>query len=378
LLMVLAFIAVAARAHGETRDGVPAGVADVQARPPAPSVEIAVVGTAADLRWVRTLFGASGLAGATPTWVRVPRFEPLDVLREHRPPERRSVRCWVDLSSPGRARLFFAAGSGERFLVRVIALSPRVDEMDQQALAEVLERSVTALLDDEQAGMDRAQAQALLESRWQPERPAPVARVTVKRSRSTAARTSHVDVAAFYAGQALSLARPGGNAVALVHGPGLSLGGSIGSTQRRWGLWAGAQLQFPHRELADDVGLDFRTIATRAGLELRQTIGGGAVSHLLVRIGTGFDLVHLTPLPGATDQSLALTGARWSTSLVLTAAVGVGLQVGERLRLAVTVFADVLPTTVHYDLAVEGQATPVFSPARVRPGVALQLAADVL
>ena len=108
---------------------------------------------------------------------RISRFDPLDVVREHRAPERRLVRCWVDMSSPRRVRLFFAAGSGERFLVRDLAVSPRFDEMDQQALAEVLERSVTALLDDEQAGLDRAQAQALLESRRKRESPAPVAPV---------------------------------------------------------------------------------------------------------------------------------------------------------------------------------------------------------
>jgi len=382
----MALLAIAARAHGEpTDDGAPAEATDVGASPRAPAaVEIAVVGSASDLQRVQTLFGAGGLAGVTPTWVRIARFDPLEVLREHRPPERRAVRCWIDLSRPGRTRLFFAAGSGERFLVRDLATSPRSNEMDQQALAEVLEQSVTALLDDEEAGLDRAQAKALLERRWRPETSAPAARVAVKTSPATPPRSFHLNAAAFYAGQALALERPSGNALALVHGPGLSLAVSTEQVQQRWAIWAATQLQFPHRELGNDVGLDFQTIATRAGLELQQSIGDRAgdsglrISQLILRVGAGLDLVHLTPLPGAGDPAVMLTRARWSKSLVFTAAVGAGLSVGPRARLAVTVFADVLPTAVHYDLAAEGQVTRVFSPARVRPGLALELAAAVL
>jgi hypothetical protein len=326
-----------------------------------------------------------GLAGVTPAWVRVSRFDPLDVVREHRPRQHRLVRCWVDMSSPSRSLLFFATGSGERFLIRDVAVSPGFDEMDQQALMEVLERSVTALLDDEQAGLDRAQAQALLESRRRRETPAPVPDVTVRTSTATPPHTFHVNVATFYAGQTLSLARPGGNTVALVHGPGLSLSGSRDGTRRRWAIWAAAQLQFPHREVANDVGVDFQTTATRAGLGLEQTIGDGAaegrfrISYLMVRVGAGLDLVRLAPRAGAVvDPSAVLTDARWSNSLVLTTAVGAGLQVGARVHLTVSLFADVLPTMVHYDVRTEGQVTPVFSAARVRPGVALELAAAVL
>ena len=101
------------------------------------------------------------------------------------------MRCWVDMSSPGRTRLFFAAGSGERFLVRDVAVSPHFDDMDQQALAEVIDRSVTALLDDEQAGLDRAQTQALLESRRSRETtPAPAAERPRDALASHAARAS--------------------------------------------------------------------------------------------------------------------------------------------------------------------------------------------
>ena len=377
---VLLFVGARSRA-APRHDRAPAAEAAAGPTLSAPAaVDIAVVGTAGDLHRVRTLFGADGLAGATPSWLRVSRFDPLDVVQEHRPPERRAVRCWVDMSSPGRIRLFFAAGSGERFLVRDLTVSARFDEMDRQTLAEVLERSVTALLDDEQAGLDRAQAQALLESRLRRETPAPAAGVVVSPSPATPPR---VNVAVFYAGQALPLARPGGETVALVHGPGLSLAGAIDRPRRRWAMWAAAQLQFPNRELANDVGLQFQTTATRVGLELQQTIGDDAVrrrfriSYLMLRVGTGLDLVHLTPRPGAVDPSVVLTRPRWSKSLVFTAAAGAGLRVGRQMRLAVTVFVDVLPTTVHYDLATEGQPTPVFSAARVRPGVALELATAV-
>lgn len=379
LLTVAVFLGAVAQASGAPRsDDFPrdATAADASNPPPA-AVEIVVVGTARDLLSVRALFGARGVAGATPTWVLVSRFDPLDIVREPRPPERRGVRCWVDMSNPRLTRLFFAAGSGDRFLVRDIAVLPQLDE-EQHALGEVLERAVTALLDDERAGLDRAQVQALLESRRHETRGRAKA-VSPAPTPGLPPSTFGMSVAGFYAGQALRLESPRGNSVALVHGPGLSVAIGVKDRRRRWAIWGAAQLQFPNSELANDVGFEFQTTATRGGLELQQTIGDDVgervrISKLILRVGSGLDLVRLTPRPGAGGSPTRLDHPRWSTSLVFTAATGAGLWVGRSVSLALTAFADVLPTTVHYDLEVQGQDTRVFSAARVRPGVALELA----
>jgi len=93
-----------------------------------------------------------------------------------------------------------------------------------------------------------------------------------------------------------------------------------------------------------------------------------------VRLGAGDDFTHLLPLSGAKDPSASLTSARWSQSLVFTAAAGASVALARRVRAGVHVSIDVLPTTVHYDVANGGSTEAIVSPRRVRPGLAVELA----
>ena len=129
----------------------------------AAKVEITVVGKPGEFRWVRTLVGVNRPGLATASWSHTERFDARELFAT---PARDGVlACWLDLSDPKRGRFYFVAPSGQRFLLRDVALSGRETEVDRASLAEVLELSVAALLENERMGLTRAETENLLADR---------------------------------------------------------------------------------------------------------------------------------------------------------------------------------------------------------------------
>lgn len=355
-------------------------------------VEIAVIGTAADLQRIRALVEPRPLGGSAPAWVRVGRFDPLEILQADRQrPSAAPLRCWVDISDPRRARLYFAARSGQQFLVRDVELSGTFDEVDRESLSQVLELSVTALLENERAGLTRAQTEALLLSSRRPGAPPALTAVPPPPSHPTTPRPELTSPPTRDQGRTSTTlqqqssgpptrwrssigiwygARIPGGGLPIGHGPGVVL--THGKVRDRLALagWITGQYQVPGRQEAPAVSIGLETVAFRGGPELRWT---AAAYQLTGRLGIGADLVRVEPQSGSVDRSATLTRPRWTQNLVFTMAAGVQRAVGAHILVGVLAFLDLLPTAVHYDLQVSGTAAEVFSPARIRPGLALQL-----
>ena len=332
-------------------------------------LDITVAGRPVAFQWARALVGPRGPGGLQSRWTRADRIEPLDILRGADAGRPGTLRCWLDLTDSRRARIYFAAPSSERFLTRDVELSGRFDELDREALAEVLELSLTALLEDQRAGLTRDEIEVLLAKRSRPapapERASvPVAPVTPPKSATAPGGwPGSGTLGVFYAAQAR------GRNLPLAQGPGL-LASWGRSTSFREALWLSGQYQLPATAQQNQIGLQTETVALRAGLGVTWTAGKRVIS---ARLGAGADLDHLTPRPGASDSSATLTSARWSSSLVGTAALGAGAQLGRHVSVGAHAFVDAWPTGVHYDLQVDDVVTPIFSPWRVRPGLALDL-----
>jgi hypothetical protein len=361
--------------------GATASRATAQSAAPAPepspparrATEISVVGSPANLDWVRALVHPEASGTAAIHWSRLDRFDPHDVLRSTTGAGG-VIRCWIDLTDARRARIYFAASSGERFLIRDLELSGGFDELDRATLAEVLDLSLAALAEDERAGLSRAETETLLArrnaaldaARHPTPAPPPSAASTPPPSSAPPPTDRGPRVGAFYAGQAFSTGLP------IVQGPGLllgwPLGGSSGNRPRgRLTGWLSVQYQIPADDQASLVGLRLQAVAPRAGVAMRWPRG------LEARLGVGADLTHLTPLGGTAGTAVSLTSPRWSADLLVTAAVGAAVAVARRVEIEALVFADYLPTAVRYDLAVGGQSSTVVSSFRLRPGIALEL-----
>jgi hypothetical protein len=379
-------------------------------------VELTVVGSAADLVRVRSVIEPWPIGGSVPHWVRTARFNPIEILQAIHD-SRAVVRCWIDVSDQQRgqprgqprgqqraqrqARLYFAAPSGQQFLVRDVELSKDFDELDRESLSSVLELSIKALLDNQSVGMTREQARAVLATREpslesppapaegtagpggqtvspppsssdapSPE-PAPSlvegARLTEPPGPPGAARVPlglRFGVSGFYAAQSL------GSGLPLTHGPGLLLEASGARDRPTLGVWLSGQYLWRERYAGTSVGVEVETVAARAGLAYALPLGS---VHLGARLGAGIDATRLSPRPGTTDPTATLTPERWTETLVLMATLGVWKQLGSHVRGGLEIFADALPSLVHYDQRVSGVTSEVAAPSRIRPGLLLHL-----
>ena len=350
------------------------------ATPETTAIEIAVVGSSADLARVRTLVRPRTTGTAGIRWRRLESFDPREILRAavERDARIQTIRCWIDLTDRRHAHVYFAGRSGARFLIRDVALSGRFDELDLTSLAEVIDSALTAVLEDGLAGITRAEAENLISPKPEvPARRPEPAPVLVAPPPAAPAPSSGTGGGAragvFYAAQTFATELP------LVSGPGLVVALPIAETNAvgQIALWLSGQYQIPAEATGDLASVRLQTIVTRAGLLGLWHLGGARRSRwgVEVRLGGGADTIHLTPRPGSRDGSAALTPARWATSAAFTGAAGLVAGFGERDRfqLGVRLFADLLPIAAHYDVAVDGQSMTVVVPSRLRPGLAAEL-----
>jgi len=340
------------------------GDAELVADAAADAVDITVVGTPRDVEHVRGLAVSRALGGRV-RWLRVDTFDPASVLDGGVTADDSPVRVWVDMTEARRARLTFATRS-ERFLIRDVELSGRFDEVDRAALAEVLELSVDALMDNERAGLSRDEAQAVLARRAQPA--APPLPPAVLPPPPPLVIPSRWSAGVFYAAQAPT----GGPDIAQGAGLLLALARDPRGQQRGQGVLLWMAGQWNTLDAASDragalISVQLDTIAARAGVEIGSDAGVG------LRAGVGADFVHIAPQALFPDTSIALAPARWSTQLIASLAGRVNLTVLGPVRLAGLFVVDFTPTAVTYDVATNGGLLSVFSPGRLRPGIAIEL-----
>jgi len=365
LAVVLSAAAGERAARAQTAAAAPAPALASQAPAPAASdsVEVTVVGKPADLERVRALASARTTGGAPLRWGRVDSFDALtDVLRSASPEQTAALRCWVDMTDAHRVVLYFAARGGQRFLVRGVELSGRFDELDRQSLAQVLELSISALLESGNAGISRSEARVLLSrAATPPDPPSPAPVVAASPPEASPPSSSRLAGAVFYGAESL------GGALPFVHGPGVAVSfRRVPGAGLPYGAWAIGQYRAPATARDADVGMQLQTLAARAGAEIERW-------RLRARLGAGFDWVRVAPLLGSTGAPLTLAAAHWSTSVVVTGALALLIPLRHGLEVAVALSADVLPTAVHYDVEGASGPTPAFAPWRVRPGLSLEL-----
>lgn len=350
-------------------------VAVAQPAPPsaaaAPSIEIFVVAGPEVYDRLRALLDRRLSALGATSWSRAEEVAPGDVLATS---PSHALRCWIDLSDRRRARLTFAARSGERFLVRDFELSGDLDEIDRAALAEVIELSIGALLEDERAGLSRGETQALLARRAAraptgpaaagPAPPLPTGgQSPLLDAPAPVLREPRLDFGVFYAAQAVAAGLP------IDNGPGLSLaisqqGSSLFGRAIVSAGWLTVQYLLPETVSGAAARVGLEGVAARLGVEIGSR-------RWRLRVGAGWDFVHVSP--EAESAALALVASHWSTTLSLQGAARAAVARLGGARLWVNVLADLLPTAVDYGVAAGGSFQTVFSPWRVRPGIALEV-----
>jgi hypothetical protein len=361
--LALSLAAGLARAQGGLD---PASPVPVAAPATAEVVEIVVVGTVEELAALKGVIGPRDFGAAEARWVRAERLRREELLERRPQASEVTVRCFVGIG-PGRANLYFANRTAERFLVRQVELPNGLDATGREAIGQVLSLSVTALIEDAEAGLSRSETEKLLaepravklEASPSKHEPAP-AEAAPSRSRAS----SSLGAAPFY------LTKLHSREVPLVHGPGLRVGWVSDIVHSQRSIFVSASYEVPERYRVNAVGVAWETTSFHGGFELLWRLDG---FPLLIGglVGAGVDVVRFSPKSGTVAGGIVLTEARTTTVPVLTPGFTVLLPIGSRLGVGLDLFADLHPVRLAFALGRPAGTEEVLAPYRVRPGAAL-------
>ncbi len=336
--------------------------------PDRPTVEIAVIGQGISTAALASTLGSTLETGFSVDFTAAERFGPQDLFRA-RIAATADIHVWVDTTTPGVVRLYFANRDGSRYLVRTMELSPAMDEMDREALAQAIEWSLSALTEG-RAGMSREEAETLLRPAAEPApalppppaviRAPPAPRHPTWRRRAAGWLP---EVASFYRVTANS------NELGLNHGPGLRGGVDRVTPRRQLGLAGSAQYQFPQRFADEQVSLELHALAIRGELRLIETNTVARVG-ILAAVGAGFDATWIST---DVQRPAEFTATPLHTSLtpVMTGVVGGQYEVDPAVRIELGVGAELDLVRVHYDVASHEAQERVVTRWPVRPAATL-------
>ncbi|HEX6272234.1 MAG TPA: hypothetical protein VFZ53_04320 [Polyangiaceae bacterium] len=330
-------------------------------------VDIVVVGSEADFAAIRGTVGENAFDGANVRWSRAARLERGDVFDARPPASDASVRVWIDLGDANEASFYFADREGEHFLVRTMALPGALTPLELESLAQILELSVRALLEDARVGMSRAEVDALL-AREAPKPEAPPARRDIPDEPEPEHDAAHSSLFAevFYATRLFS------SEVPLVHGPGLTLAWLTESPERRTLVWVAAQYDLPRELVTPEVSVEWTTLRVQGGVGLAVPIApsgwfaGG-------RLGGGAEFTSFSPRAGSASPNVELEPSGVSTVPVVSLSLEAGIPLGARAGASARVFGSFYPVRVHFDVADASGAKEVLVPHWVQPGIELGL-----
>jgi hypothetical protein len=331
-------------------------------------VEIVVVGSEADFEAMRAALGTSAFEGATARWSQKTSLESQELFERRPEASDVEVRAWVDLTDPKQAELYFADRAGERFLVRTVSLPDGLSPLGREALGQVLELSVKAMLEDDRIGMSRAETSELLKARRDEASTKPAAPPDTRAEPEpapTRSRESSLGAEMFYG------ARLHSSDVSLVHGPGLGLGWITESPSWESIVWVTGQYELPEKLVTPAIGVEWTTWRVQGGVGFAFATGS---SFLLGgRLGGGVDVTSFSPEPGSSGEAVELEPSSVSTAPVIDLAFEASVPLASRLSASARLFGSFYPVRVHYDLDVDGEPTTILAPYWVRPGLELSL-----
>jgi hypothetical protein len=298
-----------------------------------------------------------------------------------------AVEAFVVPDGNERARLYFRAPDGQRFLARDVALPSGFDAVGRELIAQIVETSIVALLHSP-VGISRAQLKAEVESRAEPAQSRDSAhaagpsarRATPARASAAAepASTSQTEPARARAERASSgwaiegwlaahyAADWSGNALGLRQGPGVELGIGL-----RRCVFVRARLvlerDFPVTLQAGPLDASVTTERWRALVDLGTALGSRHA--LALSLGAGEDSSYIEPT--ASRDALVQPAAPFrETPFVISAAVRLETSLAA-FRFALAVGVDVPLVQTPYDIDRGAAAKQLASPWAVRPGAVL-------
>lgn len=331
------------------------------AQPAAPDaarvIELRVVGSPASREALRSALPRA-IRGTPVVFSAAPALQLDDVLQPSGAPPG-SLRSIIDLTEPRRAHLYFADAEARRFLVRELELPRGLDHVAREAIVQVLELSVEALLDAAQPALDRQTAERLITARAKPAEPLPC---PVCAASPPAAPTWLPAAGAFYSIRTTRWSE------SVAHGPGVGLAWTTAHAPFTSALWLTGRYEWQQSRASDWAAMRFSTTALRASWRTSWQLDPAPL-ELGLSLGAGVDLTAVSPRAVASDAEVELRPESLAAAPVLSPALIGAWRVSPALRLSVELFADVFPTRTTYDVRREDERRVVYRPDRIRPGL---------
>lgn len=288
--------------------------------------------------------------------------------------ENQDGRVWVFVSDPGRrvAKLYFRGPTGERFLLRRLALKNGLDELGRELIGQVVETSTVALLGSD-AGVSREEARAGISAEGDDAESAGDDALHLRGAPSP--ETSGAGLGAHARSRldldvdARGFAKWSGHELGFDHGVGAEAALAFRASPR-WSIGGRAELEYGFGQSieTDALDADVRATSFRVGPEMGTAEGVSAFSLGLL---AGADFTKTTPKASA-DPTLALSGSSNGTVPVVRLEARYVLTLGV-FRMSAGLFGDVSLADTHYDVEDATGSHRVAAPWPVRPGVALTL-----
>jgi hypothetical protein len=319
---------------------------------------VAEVGSVADLNPL--LLEWFGSEAPSLEFRYVPALRPDDVLATSAEPQ--LLRIWLVLHTPSLARVYFAEGSGQRFLVRDVPLRNGLDEFGRENVAQVVVTSASAF-SQHGASSTVKEVVETFQRPLEPEKPPAVTKTETAIAPMPKEHRSNwfLRVGALYG---LSFEQ----SAAMRHGPGLLIGAAQNYQGARWLYSLKAQYHWPLTVDGSQVALTFHTLALRTTAAVQLPVG----HHLAggFELGAGIDRVSYdtTALAGAT---VTARGGDVMYRPLLVSGVRGSLEAGaSHFTLLLGVTAALIKT--HFDVLRDAQSQIEYRPWLVQPYLAFE------
>lgn len=327
-----------------------------------PLIEMHVVGSSAARQGLERLLGAEYRGRARIVWALLSIFDRQQILA--RLPDRGArIHCWIDLTEPGLAHLYFVVPTLDRFMMRDLALE-QLGSFEFESLAQIIELSLEALLTDEQAGISREQAQSVLNPAISELREHPA-------SRGEPVRLPEQALWRFAAAGRYSVVRY--SAPIAQHGPGISVAIERINARVLQHVALSSSFYLPQRVRNEAASASIA--AASLSLELAQlwALGVARRHHWGPRLGIGVAVVQATPFAGDLPGSYELLPRTRRLEYHFGAGLAWRVELGKRLSLQTDLSLNVAPKPLRHEFVVDEQPRVMMEGLVVRPALGIAL-----
>lgn len=331
-----------------------------------PVVEVRVVGTEDSLMKLRLVLGNRTFGESPLLWSRADHFAPQQLL-DLVPLSRVKIRCWIDLTDPKMAKLYFVAPKHDRFMVRELELMQRFGNFEVESIAQIVELSAQSLLRDAEAGMSRREVTDALAGHTPSDQAAKPPTPVPPNSLSPTRRGVGFGVRPTYGVTHYS------GEISLHPGPGIGPYLFFEHTSRRDQLEVAISYALPRRVEHPVANAEIDRLEIRVGAHTAWPLGPTRRYFLGPQLNLALGSVAAHATPGDAPGAYQLNQSQRDVELGAGIGVRLGASWSPHLGADLSLDLQWIAAPVRHEFLVDGSPEALTTGKRFRPGLILGL-----